>query len=73
MSKASISPMMTASTTMLPCCMPCSQCVKPLVSAPTGSPSPHIMMPAVMKVPMIGIMKIGITERSTFGTGSFFR
>ncbi|MOA23790.1 hypothetical protein D3C78_1444350 [compost metagenome] len=73
MSNANIRPMMMASTTMLPCCIPCSQWVRPLVSAPTGSPRPHIMMPAVSRVPMIGITKIGITERRIFGTGIFLR
>ena len=42
-------------------------------SVPTGSPSPHIMIPAVIKVPIIGITKMGITERSTLCTGIFFR
>ncbi|CNT84061.1 Uncharacterised protein [Salmonella enterica subsp. enterica serovar Bovismorbificans] len=65
--------MITASSTMLPCCIPCSHWVRLLVSAPIGSPSPHIMMPAVIKVPTMGITKIGITERSTLCTGIFFK
>ena len=64
---------MMASTTMLPSRIPCSQPVRLAVSAPTGSPSPHIMIPAVMKVPTMGMMKIGITERRTLCTGIFFR
>ena len=73
MSKASIRPMMMARITMLPSRMPCSHPVRLAVSAPIGSPRPHIMIPAVIKVPIIGITKMGITERSTLCTGIFFR